>query len=175
MRYLRVVLYALLAVPLTGCGDEPLSPTEDLPRPEFAVGGTDRPISGEMSGELTFLFDWDDMECPVSTVTDAWGTMSHLGKVHSRWSHCPPVGHPGYTNGLVVFTAANGDQFVGEYEDLDAEPPTVIEIVDGTGRFEDASGTIYLLEFVASGEWGDDGLPIGQWSWWGIVEGTFSY
>jgi hypothetical protein len=90
-------------------------------------------------------------------------------------THCPPVGHTGYTNGLVVFTAANGDQLVGEYEDLDAEAPFVMEIVDGTGRFADASGTISLVNFVATGEWGDDGLPIQPWSWWGVVDGAISY
>lgn len=175
MRYLRAVPCAVLAALLAGCGNEPLTPTQDMLAPSFNEGGTDRPIKGEMSGVLTFEYDWGSEECPVTTVTDAWGTMSHLGKVYSHWTHCPPVGHPGYTNGHLVLTAANGDQLVGEYEDLDTELPWMIEVVGGSGRFADASGTIYLVDFAAEGEWGDDGLPIQPWTGWWILEGAISY
>lgn len=139
--------------------------------------GADRPIHGSMSGDLTFDIDFERETCPVVTTTEATGTMSHLGRVTSHWEHCPPVlpGQTAYTDGHVTFVAANGDELVGEYEDADGDPPFVIEITGGTGRFEDASGVIALLDFVADGEWGDDGLPIQPWYWEGVVEGTISY
>jgi hypothetical protein len=59
--------------------------------------------------------------------------------------------------------------------DYDGEPPFVIDITGGTGRFDDASGVIELVSFDAIGEWGDDGLPIQPWHWEGVVKGTISY
>jgi hypothetical protein len=148
-----------------------------VPGASAAPGGTDRPIKGEMDGPLTFDIDFEREVCPVITVTNATGTMSHLGKVSSRWSHCPNVmgGYPAYTNGYVVFTAANGDTFEGEYMDYDGEPPFVIDITGGTGRFDDAAGVIELVSFDAIGEWGGDGLPIQPWHWSGVVKGRISY
>jgi hypothetical protein len=141
-----------------------------------AAGGTNRPLKGRLAGTLIFEFDWANPDCPVTTVTDAGGNMTHLGKVSSRWTHCAPVTQPLYTNGHVVFTAANGDQLEGEYTDESASAlPWTIHVVGGTGRFADASGTIDLVDFDASGEWGPDGLPIQPWSWWGVLEGAISY
>jgi hypothetical protein len=151
--------------------------TAAAPGVSARAGGTDRPIHGAMSGDLTFDIDFTREVCPVVTVTEAAGTMSHLGRVTSRWEHCPPVlpGQTAYTNGHVLFVAANGDELVGEYEDPDGEVPFVIDITGGTGRFEDASGVIMLLDFVADGEFGDDDLPIQPWYWEGVLEGAISY
>lgn len=141
------------------------------------AGGTDRLIHGSMSGELTFDIDFGREVCPVVTSTDAEGTMSHLGLVTGHMEHCPPVlpGQTAYTNGHLLLVAANGDELVGEYEDPDGEAPFVIDITGGTGRFEGASGVIVLLDFVAEGEWGSDGLPIQPWYWEGTFAGEVSY
>jgi len=141
------------------------------------AGGTDRPIHGSMTGDLTFDIDFDREVCPVVTMTDAEGTMSHLGRVTSHWEHCPPVlpGQTAYTDGHMLLVAANGDELIGEYEDADGNPPFVIDVTGGTGRFEGASGVIVLLDFVAEGEWGDDGLPIQPWYWEGTLAGAISY
>jgi hypothetical protein len=148
-----------------------------VPAASAKKGGTDRPIKADLSGTLTFEFDWEDPYCPVTTITETFGTMSHLGTVEAIWEHCPPVypDHEGYRNGHVVFTAANGDQLEGAYENVD-DLPWPIEITGGTGRFDDASGTIYLADFDAIGEWDETtGLPIQPWDWWGILEGSISY
>ena len=139
-----------------------------------AVGGTNRPLKGRLSGTVIFEVDWSDLDCPVTTVTEAGGKMTHLGRVSSHWTHCAPVTQPVYTNGHVVFTAANGDQLVGEYSD-ELAPPWTIHVVGGTGRFADASGTISLVEFDASGEWDENGMPISPWSFWGVLKGAISY
>jgi hypothetical protein len=181
MRVLKVVPMAALAALLAGCADEPLTPTEDALSPAFAVGGTDRPTKGEMSGELTFVWDLSNAECPLTTVYDAWGTMSHLGNVYVHGSHCPPAGTlPYYSNGHVVFTAASGDQLVGEYEDPDPTTPTFdvpapIAIVGGTGRFEGASGTIYVAKLVLEGEWAAPGIPLEPWYITLGYQGAISY
>jgi hypothetical protein len=139
-----------------------------------ASASTQRPVRAALSGLITFEYDWADPMCPVTTFTEATGTMSHLGQVSTSFRHCPPITQPGYTDGHVVNTAANGDTLEGAYEDADAESPFVIEIVGGTGRFEGASGTLTLW-FEAFGEWGEDGLPIEPWSISGVISGTISY
>ncbi len=180
MRCLRVALGALLVATLAGCGNEPLTPTEEL-IPALAKGGTDRPCKGNMSGELTFEWDFSNEECPLTTVYDGWGNMTHLGKVHVHGSHCPPAGTvPYYTNGQMVITAANGDQIFFEYEDPDPSTPVFdipapIDIVGGTGRFADASGTLNHIELVLEGEWEAPGVPIEPWYFWNAYEGAISY
>lgn len=193
MKRVSLGLALLGTVVLLSCqgAGSPTAPSMDVPAPAVqvtdasepmnevvtsAAGGTDRPLKGRVSGTLIFEFDWTDPDCPVTTVTDAGGNMTHLGRVSSHWTHCAPVTKPLYTNGHVVFTAANGDQLVGEYTDESASAlPWTIHVVGGTGRFADASGTIYMVDFDASGEWGDDGLPIQPWSFWAILEGAISY
>lgn len=177
MRCLRVVPCAVLAALLVACGDEPLTPTQDALSPAFAVGGTDRPIKADLSATVTWEYDWADPDCPVTTVSDGWGTMSHLGKVHHHQTHCAAVTKPTYENGHWEITAANGDQLVLEYGGWPANLPLPLptQVVGGTGRFADASGTIYLVDFKIVGEWGDDGNPIEPWYVWFTLEGTISY
>jgi hypothetical protein len=136
--------------------------------------GTNRPFRGSLDGQIVFLFDWDEQLCPVTTVTDATGWTTHLGAVSSHWSHCPPVVQPGYTDGHVAFTAANGDTVFGAYEDADGDVPFIVEIVGGTGRFAGAHGS-FTLWFEADGPWGDDGMPISPWTWSGTFDGVISY
>lgn len=138
------------------------------------AGGTDRPLRGSLGGEINFYADWSDPVCPVTTVTDATGEVSHLGTVTTHWSHCPPVVLPGYTDGHVTFTAANGDTVVGVYEDADGDSPFTIEIVGGTGRFAGAHGS-FVIWFVADGPWGEDGMPVNPWTWTAHLDGLISY
>ena len=139
-----------------------------------ARGGADRPLRAELSGQITFEYDWSAELCPVRTITETTGTMSHLGKVTASWRHCAPVVLPTYTDGQVTFVAANGDTLAGEYDGVtDGDWP--ITLVGGTGRFEGASGTVYLDYYDAVGDWGDDGLPIQPWSWIGSLSGRITY
>lgn len=137
-------------------------------------GGSDRPFRGTLGGEVNFHYDWSDPVCPVTTATDATGTVSHLGAVTTHWTHCPPVVLPGYTDGHALFVAANGDRLYGAYEDADGDSPFTIEIVGGTGRFDGAQGT-FTLWFEAAGAWGEDDLPVNPWTWTAELEGVISY
>ena len=66
--------------------------------------GTDRPIWANLSGEVNF-YQQADPDCPVLTVSDSHGTMSHLGRVLIHWTHCPPITHPEYTNQHFTITS----------------------------------------------------------------------
>jgi hypothetical protein len=179
MRMLAVVPMAALAVLLAGCTDDPVAPPEDVLTPAFAVGGTDRPFKADLSGTVHWQYDWTDPDCPVTTVSDGWGTITHLGEVHHHSTHCAPVTKPTYENGHWVFTAANGDQLIAEYggwpASISASLPLPLQVVGGTGRFADASGTIYLVGLKLVGEWGDDGNPIEPWYATWKLEGAISY
>ncbi|MDH3459095.1 MAG: hypothetical protein OER90_19820 [Gemmatimonadota bacterium] len=177
MCVLRGVSLAALAALVAGCGTEPLTPTDELVSPAFAVGGTDRPITATLSATVHFEYDWADPVCPVTTVSDGSGTVTHLGLVHHHQTHCAPVTKPTYENGHWELTAANGDQLVLEYGDWPAGLPLPLptQVVGGTGRFAKASGTINIVSLRLEGEWGDDGNPIEPWYAWWTLEGTISY
>lgn len=108
----------------------------------------------------------------VQTITTAEGTMGDLGPVSARWTHCP--GDDGiYRLGTVTFTDENGDELRGSYDEVTdqflVDPQSwPIEITGGTGRFADASGTVYLMSFGV--DWATD--PLG---WSGHLEGTITY
>ena len=161
-RRMAVLVFALLLAVLT---THPAS---------AARGGADRPVKADLSGVITFEYDWSDALCPVTTVTETTGTMSHLGAVTASWQHCAAVALPYYTNGLVTFTAANGDTLEGRYDEV-TDDDWPVNIVGGTGRFDDAAGTIYLVQYDAIGEWGEDGLPVQPWSWDGTLRGVITY
>jgi hypothetical protein len=135
--------------------------------------GTDRPIWTNVSGEVRFLYDWADPSCPVRTLSDSYGTMSHLGEVWLHWSHCPPVTQPLYTDHHVTITAANGDTLIGTY-DINGEAPYYMDITGGTGRFAGATGRL-AFAFQLQGEWGPDELPIQPWYGWWQLKGVISY
>lgn len=165
-RRLWVVLVALLLAVVT------------MPMASAARGGADRPVRAELSGTLTWDIGVAGTECFVVTKTEATGTMSHLGWVSASWRHCPALtdDDPAYTNGHVVFTAANGDQVEGVYEDADGELPWTIYVVGGTGRFADASGTLSLDWFDTVGDWDEvNGVPIEPWLWDATLSGSLTY
>ena len=109
------------------------------------AGGTDRPIKGTASG--TTELDLGSL----TFTTDATGTTSHLGRTTTHLDAAlTPTGADTFTiagSGTVV--AADGSElfvtFTGSGA-LDASGnPTgdlVTTIIGGTGRFENASGTL---------------------------------
>jgi len=179
MRVMRLVPCALLATVLAGCADQPLMPAEDSTNSAFAVGGTDRPFKAALSVEVHWQYDWADPVCPVLTMWAGSGTASHLGEVYVQGAHCAPITRPTYENGHWELTAANGDVLTLEYggwpANLRASLPLPMQVANGTGRFADASGTIYVDDFKLVGEWGDDGNPIEPWYGWFSFEGAISY
>jgi hypothetical protein len=126
---------------------------------------------------VTWDYDWDDPVCPVTTVSVGSGTVSHLGQVHFRWTHCAPITTTTYENGHLALTAADGDQLVCEYGGWpsDLPLPLPMQVVGGTGRFASATGTIYMVDVQITGEWGDDGNPIEPWYATWKLEGSISY
>ena len=132
--------------------------------------GTDRPIWANLSGEINFYWQ-DDPDCPVLTVSDSYGTMSHLGRVWIHWTHCPPIAHSEYTNQHFTITAANGDTLFGDY-DINVDPATM-DITGGTGRFAGATGDLLCTSQI-EGEWGPD-FPINPWHGWWQMKGSISY
>lgn len=139
--------------------------------------GTDRPLTGSLTGAATFAFGVE--ECVpingvgVKTSTVAEGNVSHLGKVEAVLSHCPG---PPYKNGQMTLRAANGDEVRGTYEDADGAPPFVVQISEGTGRFKNAQGTLEL-DWVVEWVFDSEGNPdwSAAWPWWATIKGTISY
>jgi hypothetical protein len=154
-----------------------------MPMASAARGGTDRPVRAELAGSLTWAYDWDSLDCPVTTLTESTGRMSHLGRVSASWQHCPLMDESGgYRNGHVVFTAANGDTVEAVYETPDGELPWDLVVIGGTGRFQEATGILKLTRVDVQGEWQCEGegedefcLPIDPWSWSATIGGRLSY
>jgi hypothetical protein len=144
------------------------------------AGRDARPLTGTLSGVVDFL---PAPECPVGlkTVSDATGTFSHLGRTTMHSEHCTPAGDFIF-GGIMTLTAANGDEITINYNGEAPFPTpttTVIHIagdaliVDGTGRFEDATGGQldgdwdtfnYTADVQFPGFDPDTGMPIpGPW------------
>ena len=143
--------------------------------------GTDRPLKGSLTGEVTFAFG--DVECvPVNgvgvmTTTVAWGNLSHLGKVQAVFSHCPgPLEGGEYKYGELTLWAANQDEVWATYEDADGLPPFVLHFAGGTGRFKGAEGTANL-DWVVQPMFDESGNMdfFVPWPWWATIEGVLSY
>ncbi len=134
--------------------------------------GTDRPFRMDVSGSIHWEFEAIP-GCAVQTVSDASGSITHLGMARLHSSHCPPLA-PGelYHDGKATITAANGDTVKLTY-DFNGIAPYAAEIIGGTGRFAGATGhLLYTVEFTWA-PWGEDGLPIApwyaNWHWWGTI------
>jgi hypothetical protein len=127
--------------------------------------GTNRPLTGAMTGEINFV--QGDASCPMYTVPDGVGTVSHLGLVRSHSWHCMPT----HKDGHWVMWAADGDQLWAEY--TVPQMPFWVTITGGTGRFAGATGGFMWHVRL----WGEvkDGMPVNPWHFEGYLEGTISY
>jgi hypothetical protein len=113
-----------------------------------AAGGTDLPIRGTGSGISVTTFAATPGD-PATFVTEDRAKLSHLGD-----STLHVVGTSTLTAsgvdlaGTVTIVAANGDELTlsfsgsGVMTETGLDATSVGEITGGTGRFEDASGTI---------------------------------
>lgn len=121
--------------------------------------GTDRPFKGEVVGDAFFVVE-NPLDCPgpeeggfgITTITEAEGTASHMGRVVAHFEHCPLL-DGGIVDGTVVLEAANGDELHGHYAGTSTPPPDTIgdpvfvtlsvawDPVNSTGRFVGATGT----------------------------------
>jgi hypothetical protein len=151
-----------LAAALAGCSTEAAVPAE-------------RAWEADLDGYLEFA----PADVCAGRTTDATrttavaeGTMGDLGSVAARMSHCPSDSGV-YYDGDVTFTTQEGDELQATYDgvtdDFAADPRSwPMQITGGTGRFANASGTVFLMSYEL--DWGTS--PPG---WVGHFEGTVSY
>jgi hypothetical protein len=181
----RFIATAACAVALAACQQSPSAPSA---LNGAASQGTaniqheqDLPFSGTMTG--TTQYDQANPRgCPfaapfpVTTVSDATGTASHLGLASFHTEHCVTAGG---MVGDILLTAANGDKIYGTYVLQRTAPfPAIggyiqvggtMTFSGGTGRFEQASGT---AEMTGSILWGGfvPSTPFpGEWKWTGRI------
>jgi hypothetical protein len=137
------------------------------------------PVEQAWEADLEGYVEWEpDDVCAdrnadsARTTTIADGTMGDLGATSAVFHHCFSSEDGNYYDGEVTFTTEDGDELWAEYDDVTdsfaADPLSwPMEITGGTGRFADASGTVYLMSFAL--DWGED--PPG---WSAELEGTIS-
>jgi hypothetical protein len=126
--------------------------------PAGADSGITRPFAGMASGQVTFVPTELPRVCPTfpfltTTVTNIPGRARHLGRMSLSSQHCAGFGL--IEGGEMVLVAANGDKVLIEYTvDAPIVPSTAFDvdvdgtIVDGTGRFDDASGHVDMTGSV---------------------------
>lgn len=151
------------------------------------TGGTGRPFKATLSGSVHWAFPGvSPSNCTtVTTLTDAAGQVTHMGRVTASWSHCPD--EPAYTtDGRLTLTAANGDKLYGRYDyDPTSESNSFpVTWAGGTGRFADASGTAVVAyevipRFISGCNPEPDPFPCldfsVSWPWSATITGTVSY
>ncbi len=141
-------------------------------------GGDDRPFKGEVVGEAFFGSNPLGCVAGFTTITDAAGPVSHMGKSTAHLEHCfTPFG---VEDTLLVITAANGDELWGTYAAVSSEPiPDIGETFEstfevtftgGTGRFSDAAGWADLTAFITF-----EGFDDLMWPWAATWSGELSY
>jgi hypothetical protein len=148
-------------------------------------GGTDRPFKGNAVGEAVFDLSnskgcpGDDIGFGITTLTEAAGNASHLGKVKLNASHCPLL-NTNLSNGDLKLVAANGDELYGTYTGTSTPIPgnpgdpifatLQIEFDGGTGRFADAKGYAELRAELVF-----EGFADLAWPWKATWKGKLSY
>ena len=149
--------------------------------------GIDRPFSASYEGTARWEFPGVfPSECDaVTTISQATGIATHLGKVDFASWHCPA--EPGYVmDGHATITAADGDRLHVryDYDPLDETNVILMTFDGGTGRFEGASGsgrwTYGVVPEMIEG-CNPDPDPFAcmdftvPWEWWSTMEGSISY
>jgi hypothetical protein len=134
-----------------GCGgqglDSPTSPTSVDFAATQARGGVQLPFRGSFSLDIEFA-----PPNPLA-VGNGGGNATHLGKFTANVTAIVDFAS-GTSTGTFSFTAANGDQLFGTIVGVGvlidpslARITEVATIVDGTGRFEGATGTFTMVRF----------------------------
>jgi len=143
------------------------------------AGGFKPPIKqfwGFQQGEAQFVenfacFNPDpaNFRFPVETVTETAGWIRGMGWMAMDTRHCSPGNDGLVTDGQATFTSWKGDELVASYTaETVMPPPWIVQevkftILGGTGRFEDAFGTLFAT-LIVEGQFDDDGEPMaGPW------------
>lgn len=138
----------LAALAFAGCQEEattaPLVAESELSLHQ-AAQSPQRPFKGSFAGVMAPGSPCGDQPWQVMLYVQGEGQATHLGRTMLDLSACwdmltyEPVGEV-----LAVYTAANGDELwmrvVGDYSMVGTD----YEVYDGTGRFEGATGLLYV-------------------------------
>ena len=114
-------------------------------------GGTDRPVKGTASGNVTVT-----LGAPLRLKIDLTGVATHFGKYRAHLeADGRIIGGEVVGGGTMTVAAANGDQVTGTFTVTGPLPSgdvhattAVLTITGGTGRFADASGTMTSQNLV---------------------------
>jgi hypothetical protein len=159
---LSILLWVLFLVASAGCAGE---------------GGTDLEFNVELAGEVHW--ETTDQCAGVTTITDATGTATFMDDVSAAMRHCPEASDSAnHEDGSIVLTAADGDELYGVYDYPAIDGGEPITITGGTGRFENASGSLDISYRVRPPL--DDGVRDSSdfsvpWEWDATMSGTISY
>lgn len=152
-----------------------------------AEGGTDLPFKATLSGTARWEFPGSTpSNCTVvTTLTEATGQATHMGRVAASMSHCPA--EPDLVNeGRLTLTAVNGDKLYGtyNYDPLSESQNILVTLNGGTGLFAEASGTANMAyevvpQFIEGCNPEPDPFPCMDfsisWPWSATMIGTISY
>jgi hypothetical protein len=118
------------------------------------AGGTDRPIKDTSSGTIS-------VDATLAFTADTTGRIAHLGRAttHLEGVVTPTGPNTFNVDGTSTVVAANGDELFATFSGSgtndgsgNSEGPEVTTITGGTGRFENASGTLAgLFRTTAAG------------------------
>ena len=149
----KTFFLALCAVAIffIGCENNEPSLTESEPD---VISKLDKIVTKNLvfrnlQGTFTYEVNPEGGEFPLYAITQGTGNATHLGYIHFQHTWlCNIAGMPIiYVEGFVE--AANGDKIYTMETDSWIDPEsglqyTAYEILNGTGRFEGASGTITM-------------------------------
>lgn len=183
-------LLASLVLLATGCSQSPVAPSQTPTAASAAAttgaamsgGGTqlsgmkgqDVPFSGAVTGQLQMSVNPARCSAPLRFgVSDAVGNALHMGNMTYHTEQCVSPTNGQITGGVLVLTAANGDElhgtFSGQAYSLPGESHVVADFVftGGTGRFEHATGEAGMTA-ILDVHMGVPPFP-GRWEWTGAI------
>ena len=148
-----------------------------MPAASAGKGGSDRPFKASFTGEVHWEFS--DQCGSVTTVTEAGGRATHMGRVAYEGAHCPD--EVVIDDGRFTIVAANGDKLYGVYDYPAIDYGEPVTFIGGTGRFAGASGGgvwEYDVELIFREDCdpaSDPFMCLTNSPWWSTLTGTISY
>lgn len=160
MKYIGLLL--LIGLFVTGCGQDDLTGISDedsaLSAPRLVATAKTNvkllPLKGYLSGHS--WYDPSRTNCPPGRLPlagEGLGEATHVGEFAMSAEYCVDSVTGAYSGTVTIF-AANGDKVYTEFVGYSTSPTEYVQtetIVGGTGRFENATGSI-----VAHGTRGPD-------------------
>jgi|WetSurMetagenome_2_1015567.scaffolds.fasta_scaffold340178_1 hypothetical protein len=184
-------LLASLIVLATGCNQSPVAPSQTPATVSTAatagpatsgegtqlsgMKGHDVPFAGAVTGQLQMSVNPARCALPLRFgVSNAVGNALHMGNVTYHTEQCVNPMNGQVTSGVLVLTAANGDELRGTFSgqshsSVPGESHVEADFVfsGGTGRFEQATGDARMTA-VLDVHLGVPPFP-GRWEWTGAI------